>query len=92
MSLFAGQATPRTEGCWIMRSGGEINLAEAQLPARHSRLRRQLSPLIRMLMLRSTNRQAGATGMALTGRTLSHSLNGWLLGTSRDFRHQESCE
>ncbi|CAK6691167.1 hypothetical protein BBFGKLBO_00969 [Synechococcus sp. CBW1107] len=45
-----------------------------------------------MLMLRSTNRQAGATGMALTGRTLSHSLNGWLLGTSRDFRHQESCE
>jgi hypothetical protein len=39
-----------------------------------------------MLVLRTTSRSPGAIVMALMEMTFSHSLNGWLLDTSRDFR------
>ena len=38
------------------------------------------------MVLWSTSRSTAATDMALMENTISHSLNGWLLGTSRDYR------
>ena len=38
------------------------------------------------MVLLTTNRSTAATVMALVEKTFSHSLNGWLLVTKRNFR------